>query len=70
MSAIEKHYTVPEIAKLWGFSKGKVRMLFKDEPDVVRLGSGETRMKRSYFTISVPETVLRRVYARLTSPKK
>jgi hypothetical protein len=66
MNAMEKHYSVPQVSSMWGCSKGKVRQLFKDEPDVMRIGSGETRTKRSYFTMMIPETALRRVYARLT----
>ena len=62
MSALEKHYSIREIAKLWGLSVGAVRPLFRDRADVVRLGNGERRNQRGYITLRVPESVVQRVH--------
>jgi hypothetical protein len=40
-----------------------VRRLVQDDPDVMRIGEGETRNKGRYFTYFVPESVARRVHA-------
>jgi hypothetical protein len=63
-TAFEKHYTVGDLASLWRMSTRVVRELFRDEEGVIRLmqpGNG----KRTYMTIYVPESVARRVHARL-----
>jgi hypothetical protein len=60
--ALERHYTVFEIAKQWGVSHMTVRRLFEDEPDVLRFGSEETRYGRKRITIRIPESVMIRVY--------
>ena len=65
MSATEKHYTVREIAAMWGMSQSRVRRLFKDEVDLLPLVNPETRSKRGYTTLYVPESTLQRVYQRL-----
>jgi len=70
MSATEQHYTVPQVAAMWGCSKQTVRRLFQDEPDVLRVGSEEQRYKRPYQTLYITETALRRVYARCSKPKR
>lgn len=66
--SIERHFTVQEIAKLWKLSETMVRDLFREEPGVLRAERPRTRFKRGYTTIRVPETVLRRVHARMMCP--
>jgi len=67
----ERHFTPKEIAKLWGLSETKIRRLFEFEPGVLRLGEPSRRvgrkLKRSYYTMRIPETVALRVHRRLTS---
>ena len=63
--ALEKHYSVTEIAKLWGLSENTIRRMFMDEPGVVEWGGEETRFKRAYKTMRIPESVLERVHRRL-----
>ena len=63
MSAIEKHHSVPEIAKAWGLSQDTVRALFKDRPGVFKLESPEKRFKRGYTVLRIPEMLMRKVYA-------
>jgi hypothetical protein len=62
--ALEKHYRVPELASLWGFSDNTIIRLFTTEPGVIRLESGAGR--RKYTTLSIPESVALRVHERLT----
>jgi hypothetical protein len=66
MSAFERHYTVQQIAEMWGYSPDTIRRLFKDEKGVLRIGSPETRFKRKRFQLSISESALARVYQRLT----
>jgi len=40
--ALERHYSVPEVANLWGISEKTVRRLFDGEDGVLKWGSGET----------------------------
>lgn len=61
-AALEKHFSIPEIAKLWGYSIGTVRKLFRDRQDVLHFGTGEGRHKRGYFSIRIPESVMQRVH--------
>lgn len=60
----ERHYRLRELAELWGLSRQTVRSLVKDEPAVVRVVIGK---KKALTLHSVPESVARRVYTRLTS---
>jgi hypothetical protein len=63
--AHEKHYSVIEIANLWALSQKTVRKMFEREPGVIEWGAEETRHKRGYRTLRVPETILHRVHRRL-----
>jgi len=65
MAALEKHYSIPEIATLWGLSQDSVRNIFRDHPGVLKIGNPETRFKRAYLTIRIPESVLQKVHAQL-----
>jgi hypothetical protein len=60
--ALEKHYTVNQVAELWSISDDTVRKLFKDEPGVLVLGSEESRFRRAYQTLLIPESVLQLVH--------
>jgi hypothetical protein len=61
----ERHYSVAELAKLWNLSKKTIRRMFENEPGVLQWGSQETRSKRSYVTLRIPETVALRLHRRL-----
>jgi hypothetical protein len=60
--ALERHYSVAEVAKMWALSEKTVRRMFEDEDGVLNWGSPETRRKRGYRTLRIPEGVLRRVH--------
>jgi hypothetical protein len=66
----EKHYSVPELAKLWNVSKDAIRRVFADEPGVLILPKrdGKQNHCRRYATRLIPESVVRRVHLRLSTP--
>jgi hypothetical protein len=66
----DRHYSVQEIAEIWGLSVDKVRQIFENEPDVLRVGKGDRRSCRRYITLMIPERVVRRVHARLRARGK
>jgi hypothetical protein len=59
-------YTVQELSALWGFSEDKIRELFADESDVLKITSPARRGKRAYTSIRIPEAVATRVQRRLS----
>jgi len=63
--ALEKHYSVAELAKLWFLSESTVRRLFINEPGVLKLAHEETRFKRRYTTLRIPERIAQQVHRRL-----
>jgi hypothetical protein len=65
MSAIEKHYTVSEVAAMWSLSSDTVRALFRNHPGVLKLDSPELvrKKKRGYCVLRIPESVVQRVHA-------
>lgn len=60
--ALERHYSVAEVAKIWALSEKTIRRMFEDELGVLQWGSPETRRKRGYQTLRIPESVLLRVH--------
>lgn len=61
MSALEKHYSVGEVAELWKISPDTVRKLFAHRSDVLKIGASHPR-KRKYVTLRIPESALLRAY--------
>jgi hypothetical protein len=64
-AVFERHYSVKELAELWNLSDRTIRRMFVGEPGVVEWGACESRMKRGYKTIRIPESIARRVHRRL-----
>jgi hypothetical protein len=60
-----EHYCVREVAELWGLSERTIRRIFADEPGVIKWENGETRFKRGYTTLRIPESVVQRVHRKL-----
>ena len=60
-TTFERHYSVDELASLWGVSEDFVRRLFLHEPGVVVFFKHRTG-KRTYRTVRIPESVARRVH--------
>ncbi len=61
-AAFEKYYTVGELAEIWGLSERTIRRMFSHEPGVIKWENGETRCKKSYTTLRIPESVVQRVH--------
>ena len=60
--ALERHYTVREIAKMWAVSENTARRTFEHEAGVLCFGPDESRFKRKRKLLRVPESVLIRVH--------
>ena len=60
--ALERHYTVAEVAKMWALGEKTVRRMFEDEEGVLLWGAPETRYKRGYCTLRIQESVLLRIH--------
>ena len=71
LAALEKHYSVADLAKLWLFSESTVRRIFINEPGVLKLVHAETMYKRRYTSLRIPEHIAKQVHRRLegTAPK-
>ncbi len=65
MAALERHYSVSEVAKLWSLSEDTVRRLFREVPGVLKIGMPERLKKRGYVLLRIPESVLQAVHATL-----
>ena len=63
----EKHFSPAELADLWGVSTETVRVLFREEPGVLKIGKDGTRLRRGYKTLRIPESVAERVHTRLSA---
>lgn len=61
----EKHYSIQDLVELWSLSAQTIRRLFKDELEIVAIGSTTSRRKRRYVTLRIPESVAQRVHRRL-----
>jgi hypothetical protein len=47
---------------MWTLSEKTIRRMFDEEPGVLQWGSPETRRKRGYQTLPIPESILLRVH--------
>lgn len=66
----ERHFTPSELARAWGVSAETVRQIFRNEPDVLRVGSNGSRDIRKYVLLRIPESVAVRVHRRLSAIPK
>jgi hypothetical protein len=66
VSATEKHFSVIELAELWGLAPDTIRPLFANRPGVLKIVRPESRRKRVYSTLRIPASVAERVHAELT----
>ncbi|MGH9857281.1 MAG: hypothetical protein ACRD4B_05495 [Acidobacteriota bacterium] len=64
----ERHYTVRELAEMWGLDQSTVRAWCQDEPGVLKHGqAGIQSHKRHYITLRIPESVARRIHAKYST---
>ena len=66
-TSLERHFSVSELASLWDLSEQTIRRMFAGEPGVIEWGHTESRFKRGYITLRIPESVVQRVHCRLRS---
>lgn len=59
-----KHYSLDELAELWDVSVDSIRRIFRDEPGVLKIGEYSPKRKRQ--SLRIPESVVERVYMRLS----
>jgi hypothetical protein len=64
MAALERHYSVAEVASLWNVSPDSIRRLFRNRLDVFKLDSPDTKTKRGYCVLRIPESVVKAVHAK------
>ena len=64
----ERHYSVKDLAQVWGLSPTAVRRLFRNEPGVIRFGAQRKGHTRDYVTLRIPASVAERVYRRCMCP--
>ena len=65
----EPHYSVQQVANVWGLGVDVIRPIFEYEPGVLKILSPERLHKRRYTTLRIPESILRRVHSRLSLSK-
>ena len=58
-------HTIGDLAKQWRLGRETIRLLVKDEPDVLKLSQGRRKVLTRY---SIPESVARRIHTRLFDP--
>jgi transcriptional regulator GlxA family with amidase domain len=63
-AAFERHFSVEELAELWGMSDDFVRRLFLSEPGVVVFHNARPG-RRVYRTLRIPTSAAERVHRRM-----
>ena len=63
--AFERHLSVQDVSQMWSLSEDKVRAIFEHEPGVIVIGNEETRYRRGYRTLRIPESIVRNVHKKL-----
>jgi hypothetical protein len=66
LSPTEKHFTPDVLAAAWGVSAEKIRIIFRNEPGVLRL-TQSNGSKRQYVLLRIPESVAQRVHKKLSA---
>ena len=60
--ALEKHFSVQEVAEMWNVSRQTATRMFEGQPGVLSFGSSETKFGRKHVTLRVPASVVARVH--------
>ena len=63
--SLERHCSVGELSRLWGFSENTIRRLFRKEPGVLKIVHEGNLQKRRYTSLRIPERIAQRVHRRL-----
>jgi hypothetical protein len=56
------HYSVNQVAKMWGVSEDTIRRIFEKEPDVLILGERFRGSRRTRRILRIPANVIERVH--------
>ena len=59
------HYSVSQVARMWGLSEDSVRRIFENEPGVLVLPRRNSK-RRHYQSMRIPAFVIERVHKRLS----
>jgi hypothetical protein len=60
--AFERHFSVKQVAELWGLSPDAVRRIFHGQPGVVEIQRNRSVHKRRYVSVRIPQSVVERVH--------
>ena len=63
-----RHFSVKDLATMWGLSPAAIRRMFRNEPGVLRFGKEKHGHQRDYVTLRIPESIAERVYRRCMRP--
>src|ERR1035437_9559931 len=61
-SAMEKHYSLAEVAEAWGISVRMARLIFRDVPGVSDVCNRHSLTSRAYTILRIPASVTARVH--------
>jgi hypothetical protein len=67
VTALEPHYSVQQVAELWGLCEDAARAIFRSESGVIKIERPKARYKRAYTTLRIPLSVLQRVHRRMSA---
>lgn len=68
--ALERHYSLHEVARLWGISREYARRLFRGRPGVLHLRRPGASKRREYVTLRIPASVLQEVHRELSEVRR
>ncbi len=68
-TAMERHYTIGELAELWNVARTTVNAMFANEPDVLRVSMPRLMQRRAKprQSLRIPASVAERVHQRWAS---
>lgn len=68
-TALERHYTIAELAELWNVAHSTVKNLFANEPGVLRFSMPRLMQSKAKprQSLRIPESVAARVHERWCS---
>lgn len=71
MQATEQHYTVQQVAAMWGISDLTIRRLFEDDPAVLKISQPRllknVRKNKPHVLLRIPASAIERVHSQWTA---
>jgi hypothetical protein len=62
---LQRHYTPPQLAELWGVDASTIRRWFESEPGVLAWGTTVNSRRRRHLSLRIPESVALRVHEKM-----